>query len=451
MIAMYNCRLGNIVARIRFSKQQHAGVLLLMITLSRIKISAILSLLLASTVASPVAPAAAITGGKIHILPGETEDPVQSNTYVKLIHHKDGSAQVFYHDPDSGNRLIGRNIPAGQTLQISYWSTDGQRLRQVVRTAVHTESPRTALPSSASGSTASASSTSAPATTSASRPSAATAGSATANSVPGAATDNPTASKADSTDVFSTEPSSETAATAPATTNALTGASANEATTASPEAQLLAQAAPPLQAVPLKAMPLPTVVPVIRKVAAAGDSFISAVDSSVGPCAWKKFPIKVFIDTAPVATAAQLQQEVKDAFETWTRASGNKLRFEFVPSQSADIVLTWVGSVAGFKNPKEAGEASVDYHAVGSAKRTLQNPGDIKVAHVKLLSKDINQHEWQPGELRLVALHEIGHALGIFGHSLKAGDIMYSEKGASELSARDINTINILYEFSPGD
>lgn len=191
--------------------------------------------------------------------------------------------------------------------------------------------------------------------------------------------------------------------------------------------------------------------PVIRPVPVTGDNFISVSDSPLGPCVWIKFPIKVFVATAPGANGAQLVAEAKNAFNTWTQATGNKIRFEFVPTSNADMVVTWVTSQAGFTNQKEAGEASVDYHTQGKDKKTLKNPGDITRARIRLMVHAINNKEWQPGELRLVALHEIGHSLGLFGHSTNRNDIMYSENGARELSQRDINTVNMLYASVSGE
>lgn len=157
------------------------------------------------------------------------------------------------------------------------------------------------------------------------------------------------------------------------------------------------------------------------------------------------------MDPAPGATAAQLESEVREAFDIWTKVTGNKIRFAFGAKQGADITITWTPTTAGFRDPSEAGESSVDYSTPPGPKRTWDNPGSITHAKVKLSTTDINHKEWQAGQFKLLVLHEIGHALGIFGHSDNANDIMYTLKGAPALSPRDINTVNILYKSVSGN
>ncbi|MBX9687103.1 MAG: matrixin family metalloprotease, partial [Candidatus Obscuribacterales bacterium] len=53
-------------------------------------------------------------------------------------------------------------------------------------------------------------------------------------------------------------------------------------------------------------------------------------------------------------------------------------------------------------------------------------------------------------KLRQTALHEVGHALGLNGHSSNPGDIMYFASVAvnsPQLSERDIKTLQLLYSM----
>jgi predicted Zn-dependent protease len=49
--------------------------------------------------------------------------------------------------------------------------------------------------------------------------------------------------------------------------------------------------------------------------------------------------------------------------------------------------------------------------------------------------------------LKNIATHELGHALGMLGHSPKESDMMYTVTDEhSRLSQRDINTVTRLYQ-----
>ncbi len=558
--------------------------------------------------------AAYLKNGVLNFAIGEKEDPAQSNTYVKVVKRSDGSAQVFYYDPDAGNKFVQKTIPAGQTLKISYWNSSGQRIKQEIRTSGDAAAPEIAStakaqarpqatpnpkesndssniaakpdldsgsPSTPISRTAESSNSSLPPTNSsaekesksdkveANPPALAKAdgdfnpapvSTPTANTNPiaerNSAEKNPTetssntvatdsskpdipkgpeapvtasnsapaansaptnqpipetkqtqnttgatqsgttaATKADDSDPFSdgddvppqsAKPQSTATPAAASTTNladstnttASPSAATAPATTSQPQDMPTSSTAAPAPANvastdipkfdPFALIPTMKSSPgdtpsasgttsssaskaIITPVATSGDSFIKATDTNLGPCVWRKFSIKVYMDPAPGATSAQLESEVKEAFDTWTKVTGNKIRFEFGPKQGADITITWTPTTAGFRDPSEAGESSVDYSTPPGPKRTWDNPGNITHAKVKLSTTDINHKEWQAGQFKLLVLHEIGHALGIFGHSNNANDIMYTLKGAPSLSPRDINTVNILYKAVSGN
>ena len=49
-------------------------------------------------------------------------------------------------------------------------------------------------------------------------------------------------------------------------------------------------------------------------------------------------------------------------------------------------------------------------------------------------------------QVKRLALHELGHAVGIWGHSANPQDIMYTHPIVDSLSPRDVGTINALYD-----
>jgi len=133
-------------------------------------------------------------------------------------------------------------------------------------------------------------------------------------------------------------------------------------------------------------------------------------------------------------------QVIADAFTEWQNCIGGSIRFKQTSvEKNANIRIHWRN---GFDDPNLLG---------------LERP-QLVMGGKYLLLADIQITLTENGKmielpkLKAIALHEIGHALGMHGHSPYTGDIMYPAilPGVSRLSSRDIETMREMYNRDPG-
>lgn len=141
-----------------------------------------------------------------------------------------------------------------------------------------------------------------------------------------------------------------------------------------------------------------------RYVPNAGDYYQASAGPSAG-LLWTQFPVKLYADSPPKKWQGALQH----ALAAWNDVFPLRL----VPTQQeANITMRWAG-LAG-------GRAGTEQSFIQVRKEGDQVFQPLNLASVVL----DNSHHWSEPEMRLTLLHELGHALGINGHSDRSKDIM---------------------------
>lgn len=167
----------------------------------------------------------------------------------------------------------------------------------------------------------------------------------------------------------------------------------------------------------------------------------------------ERMPIRVYIAPGAGATGYRdsFSRALADAFAAWAKGSDNRIAFWIVtdPSQ-ADITCDWTG------DPAKVVEAGRSVEGGLTKLSGQEQPGgvDVKIvrARVTLLTKDRGGTPLSDDDMKKVCLHEIGHALGLNGHSNNNHEIMFFSESPSvwpALTKRDKATIRRLYASYP--
>jgi len=143
--------------------------------------------------------------------------------------------------------------------------------------------------------------------------------------------------------------------------------------------------------------------------------------------------IRIYI--APGNQIAGWKSEYIDNFKkaclVWQQALNNQIQFQFVDNPSdADTIVTWTGEY----------KSRIGLTVYNFALNKLSK------ADIQINLGTFDQHLYDPRVVYKVSLHELGHLLGIIGHSKNPKDIMFpSITLTSQLSERDVKTIRNLY------
>src|SRR5947209_2290606 len=165
-------------------------------------------------------------------------------------------------------------------------------------------------------------------------------------------------------------------------------------------------------------------------VAASSDSGLHRWDNRMAR------PVRVYLTAATVANfQPAFLDAVRSAFQAWEQA-GVPVRFALdADSTSAEVRFLWRIQFEG----ERTGQTDLEWDA----------DGRLTSGVVTLATFDPKGQPLTPDDLRVMAMHEIGHLIGL-DHSHDPGDLMYAAPKVRELSPRDIATALLLYQLAPG-
>jgi hypothetical protein len=164
--------------------------------------------------------------------------------------------------------------------------------------------------------------------------------------------------------------------------------------------------------------------------AASGDSMLRRWDDRASS------PVRVwFAPTYSANFQPAFLDAIRSAFGSWT-AAGVPVRFDFTTdSTNAEVVFRW--------------KPQFEIERTGQTDLTWDGEGRIQSAVVTLATFDPKGRALGVDDVRLVAEHEIGHVLGL-DHSPDSTDLMFKTTKVRELSDRDVRTVLLLYQLTPG-
>lgn len=166
---------------------------------------------------------------------------------------------------------------------------------------------------------------------------------------------------------------------------------------------------------------------------------------------WSKesFPLKYYISIEQDAPE-YYKEMAKSAFEDWQRETEGLVKFIQVNNEvTAKIIVKFKGN-ADTKNPEHLKE-----YKAAITSPVLENEKILKQMKISVLVKNHLDTFFTPQQIKTLIAHEIGHSLGLWGHTKDNKTIMYyslnnpydyyENRIDTSLNSKDTATLKILY------
>jgi len=175
------------------------------------------------------------------------------------------------------------------------------------------------------------------------------------------------------------------------------------------------------------------------------DYYSSVTKEGIYRWASERMPLRIYIEPGAgvMGYFARFDNVLMEAFQDWCKASGGNISVTRVDSQGqADIFCSWTS------NPQEVTVSGTQGER-GSA-RIIAKGNNILRATLKILTRPfLEDGNLSDDDMKKACLHEVGHVLGLQGHSNNNHDVMFFTVDTSTvwpvLTKRDKATMSRLY------